>query len=73
MKKLITLLTLNMATICAFAQITITNVDMPNVSETFRLSTTLDMQGLDPVLTGANYSWGFSTLVPDSQRVDTFF
>lgn len=73
MKKLITLFTLSIATVYSFAQITITNADMPNVNDTFRLSTTANTQSLDPVLTGANYSWNFSTLVPDSQRVDTFF
>ncbi|MDG1476902.1 MAG: T9SS type A sorting domain-containing protein [Vicingaceae bacterium] len=73
MKKLITLFTLTIATVCSFAQITITNVDMPAVSDTFRLSTTVNTQGLDPVLTGPNFSWNFSTLVPDSQQVDTFF
>jgi len=73
MKKLITLFTLTIATVCSFAQITITNADMPVVNDTIRLSTTIDAQGLDPLLTGANFSWDFSTLVPDSQRVDTFF
>ncbi len=57
----------------ANAQITITNNDMPNVNDTFRLSSTNNIQGLDPVLTGTNYSWNFSTLVPSSQRIDTFF
>lgn len=73
MKKIITLFSLSIATIYSFAQITINNADMPNVNDTFRLSTTVNAQGLDPVLTGTNYSWDFSTLVPDSQRVDTFF
>jgi len=73
MKKLITFLTLSIATVYSFAQISITSADMPNASDTFRLSTTLDAQGLDPVLSGANFTWDFSTLVPDSQRVDTFF
>ncbi|MGB0881504.1 MAG: T9SS type A sorting domain-containing protein [Vicingaceae bacterium] len=73
MKKLITLFTLSIATVCSFAQISITSADMPSVNDTFRLSTTINAQGLDPVLTGANYNWDFSTLVPDSQRVDSFF
>jgi len=73
MKKLITFLTLSIATVYSFGQITITSSDMPNASDTFRLSTTLNGQGLDPVLTGANFTWDFSILVPDSQRVDTFF
>ncbi len=55
------------------AQITITNNDMPNANDTFRLSETFDIQGLDPALTGTNYIWNFSTLTPTSQRIDTFF
>lgn len=55
------------------AQITITNADMPSVNDTFRISATANIQGLDPVLTGAGYSWDFSTLVPSTQQVDTFF
>ena len=54
------------------AQITVTNADMPAVNDTFRLSETANIQGLDPVLTGANFNWNFSTLVPLNQRVDTF-
>tara|TARA_B100000809_G_scaffold246320_1_gene274183 strand:- start:4184 stop:5287 length:1104 start_codon:yes stop_codon:yes gene_type:complete len=73
MKKIITLFTLSLATVYSFAQITITSADMPSASDTFRLSTTLDAQGLDPVLSGANFTWDFSILVPDSQRVDTLF
>jgi len=73
MKKLITLLALSIVTVYSFGQITISNADMPAVNDTFRLSITLDAQGLDPLLTGTNFSWDFSTLVPDSQRVDTFY
>ena len=73
MKKLITLFTLSIGTVYSFAQITITSADMPSVNDTFRISTTINAQGLDPVLTGANFSWDFSTLLPDSQQVDTFF
>ena len=73
MKKLITLFTLSIVTVCSYAQITITSADMPSVNDTFRLSTTSNIQGLDPLLTGTNYSWDYSTLVPDSQRIDTFF
>lgn len=72
MKKLITLFALNIITVYSFAQITITSADMPSVNDTFRLSTTTNIQGLDPLLTGVNYAWDYSTLVPDSQRVDTF-
>ncbi|MBL4594348.1 MAG: T9SS type A sorting domain-containing protein [Flavobacteriales bacterium] len=73
MKKIISLLLLGFLSIISFAQITITNSDMPSSGDTIRLSTTNDIQGLDPVLTGTNYSWNFSTLTPNTQRVDTFF
>lgn len=73
MKKLITFLTLSTITVCSFAQITITDADMPSVNDTFRLSVTANAQGLDPILTGPNFMWDFSTLVPDSQRVNEFF
>jgi len=65
MKKLVTLLLLSITTIYSFGQITITNSDMPTTNHTFRLSITKDVQGFDPVLTGANFSWDFSTLTPD--------
>ncbi|MGB0887510.1 MAG: T9SS type A sorting domain-containing protein [Vicingaceae bacterium] len=56
-----------------FAQITISSSDMPQVNDTIRLSETFNIQGLDAELTGANYSWDFSTLTPNTQRIDTFF
>jgi len=55
------------------AQITISTIDMPLVNDTFRLSETNNAQGLDPVLTGTDFAWDFSTLTPTSQRIDTFF
>ena len=69
MKKLMTILILSLASVYSFAQITITTADMPSASDTFRLSTTIDSQGLNPVLSGANFNWDFSTLVPDSQPI----
>lgn len=57
----------------ASAQITITNADMPGVNDTFRLSTTANVQGNDPKLTGTNYTWNYANLVPAIQRIDTFF
>jgi hypothetical protein len=73
MKKEFTFLVLSLLSVISFAQITITSSDMPSVNDTIRLSETFDIQSLDPVLTGANYSWNFTTLTPDAQRVDTFF
>ncbi len=70
MKKLLPVFfcfTLSVAT----AQITITENDMPQAGDTLRLSTTNDQWSIDPTLTGTNYAWDFSFLVPLSQRVDT--
>jgi Secretion system C-terminal sorting domain len=72
MKKAGILLVLSIVTIISFGQITITDTDMPSVNDTIRFSETIDIQGLDPSLTGTNFSWDFSTLTSINQRVDTF-
>ena len=55
------------------AQITISNNDMPQPEDTVRLSTTTISSGLPAfALTGTNYTWDYSQLVPMSQTVDTF-
>ncbi|MBI5220016.1 MAG: T9SS type A sorting domain-containing protein [Bacteroidia bacterium] len=59
--------------IWAIAQITIDNNDMPVPNDTFRLSLTNNLQGIDPALTGQNYTWDFTALTPNSQTIDTFF
>lgn len=73
MKKTLFLPVLSLLTSAVFSQITVTSADMPNVNDTFRLSTTINIQGNDPKLTGANYTWNYANLVPNVQRVDTFF
>jgi hypothetical protein len=73
MKKQSILFILSCLSNLIFAQITITTADMPLVNDTFRLSETNDIQGLSPGLTGANFSWDFSSLIPVNQRIDTFF
>jgi hypothetical protein len=55
-----------------YAQITITDADMPSVNDIIIYSLTNDIQGQDPVLTGANYTWDYSLLQSTSQRLDTF-
>ena len=55
-----------------FAQITVTTTDLPSSSSKIRLSTALTAGSIDYTLTGANYNWDFSTLVPVSQTIDTF-
>lgn len=57
---LVILLSLN-----SFAQINITQSDMPNSGDTIRYSVTADMN--DYVVTGANYTWDYSTLTSNSQ------
>lgn len=54
------------------AQITITSSDMPNVNDAFIYSNTIDAQGNDPTLTGANYVWDYSALTYTTQSSDTF-
>lgn len=55
------------------AQVTINNNDMPFPDDTFRISNTTNILGADPSVAGAGVSWDFSTLVPVSQTIDTFF
>jgi hypothetical protein len=54
----------------SFAQITITSTDLPSAGDTLRVSYSSD--SLDPVLTGPNYTWDFSYLVPNAQWVEKF-
>jgi hypothetical protein len=57
----------------AVAQITIGQADMPQPGDTIRLSRTTNTSGLPAFSnTGANYTWDYSMLKPQSQTVDTF-
>lgn len=73
MKKLILSFAFILSTCLMVAQITITDVDMPAVNDTVRLSQTIDIKGNDPTLTGTNFTWNYAALVPAAQRLDTFF
>jgi hypothetical protein len=55
-----------------FSQITLTREDMPDAGDTIRLSTTITTGGIDYSLTGEDFLWDFSTLVPVTQQIDTF-
>lgn len=46
--------------------------DMPQIGDTIRLSITNNANGIDYTLTGQNYTWDFSSLNGQSQRLDTF-
>ncbi|MGL4598306.1 MAG: T9SS type A sorting domain-containing protein [Bacteroidia bacterium] len=50
------------------AQITINQNDMPDVGDTIRLSYAASTNNVDHTLTGANYLWDFSALVPNAQE-----
>lgn len=71
-KKTASILVLLISFISLQAQITITNSDMPNISDTIRISTTSVPIFPDPALTGPDYNWDFSLLFPDSQLVESY-
>lgn len=54
------------------AQITIGSSDMPNAGDSVLISVTTNIDTNDVNLTGANYSWDYSTLLPDFQRYEKF-
>ena len=54
------------------AQITITSADMPNLGDNILISVKTSLINFQPNATGANYTWDYSTLIPDSQRHVSF-
>jgi hypothetical protein len=58
--------------ISAQTAITITSTDMPNPTDSIRISVTGSDGGADLSLTGADFIWNFSTLTPDNQRFEKF-
>lgn len=73
MKKLILFSILLLTTFfTSYAQPVIDKNDMPVVGDTIRLSITDDANGIDYTLTAADTTWDFSSLIEQSQRVDTF-
>lgn len=72
MKKLTLFILFIALTFFAKAQITITDSDMPNTGDTIRVSIGQITAAIDPVPTGVNYTWDFSTLQWISQTIDTF-
>lgn len=58
---------------CALnAQITIGSSDMPNAGDSVLISVTNNVDTNDIALTGANYTWDYSTLIPNFQRYEKF-
>ncbi|HQV51429.1 MAG: T9SS type A sorting domain-containing protein [Flavobacteriales bacterium] len=56
--------------LCASAQISISETDMPSAGDTMRYST-IAAQGIDVLSTGAGYTWDMSLLVPQGSSADT--
>lgn len=54
------------------AQITIGSSDMPNAGDSVLISVTTNVDTNDVTLTGLNYTWDYSTLIPDFQRYEKF-
>lgn len=56
------------------AQVTITDSDFPTAGDTVRFSVSYDLQQVgDPDLTGTNYTWDYSSIVPDTQIFVNYF
>ncbi len=54
------------------AQITIDKNDMPSAGDTVRRSLALNFENYDFEMTGEDFTWDYSDLLPLSQSVDTF-
>ncbi len=72
MKKVLLVITLVLIANLGKAQITIGSSSIPAANDTFRFSNAQITAAIDPVPTGANYTWDFSFLQPVSQDIDTF-
>lgn len=51
-----------------FSQITISNGDMPTAGDSVRVSIALGVGAVDHTLSGPNYLWDFSSLIPSAQQ-----
>jgi len=73
MKKLLSITLFLLLAFILNAQITITDADFPSAGDTVRYSVSYDLQQIgDPDLTGANYTWDYSSIIPDTQIFVTY-
>ncbi|MCC7232966.1 MAG: hypothetical protein IT242_08495, partial [Bacteroidia bacterium] len=72
MKFIYSLLILSLISELSTAQLTLGTGDFSHANDTFRVSTGQSFSGMDPALTGPNYTWDYSQLTPVSQTVDSF-
>ncbi len=71
MNRIITLSIFVLIQTISFSQITLTTTDFAADNDTVRMSRTTD-NAIDFASTGANYTWNFSTLNPESQLLREF-
>jgi len=71
-KIILTLIAFCFFHIITKGQIIVNNQDMSVVGNTYTKSVALTTGNIDYMLTGSNYIWDFSSLIPVSQTVDTF-
>ena len=72
MKNTLFVLVLLFAAFCSPAQISIQSSDMPQVGDTIRQSSTVELGTINYLEAGAGVNWDFSNLIPFTQKVDTF-
>lgn len=72
MKRSILLLSSLFIAVAGKAQITVTSADMPNPNDSILVSIATGIGSADPTLTGANYTWDYSTLTMNSQRYEKY-
>ncbi len=66
------LLILLCSTSFGFSQITINSTNMPEVNDTLRMSRAVLDAGIDFQTTGADYTWDFSNLQNNNQKLNTY-
>jgi hypothetical protein len=54
------------------AQITVSLADTPTAGDSVKVSVNTSVGSSDPTLTGANYTWDYSSLTPTSQQYEKF-
>jgi hypothetical protein len=72
MKKNFTNIALCLFALSSQAQISITNISMPLSGDTIRYSTAPVSSVGNYTVTGVNYNWDFSTLIPNGQKMREF-
>lgn len=73
MKKAFLFLIILLVSNCLiYSQIVVNKSDMPTAGDEINVSTALTVGAIDYTLTGTDYLWDFSYLMPLSQTVDTF-